>query len=168
MKYGTLRLWHKDLIPFLPDHLLLDMIQNAEIIAENLYRYDYPGSEEISKILQFPISHFYTYYMLVKDEYARRGHRIDDSTFMHYIMNYAETDIFTNIEETNIFDTWHNSRYLQQCILILEEMFDNGVISPKDWLKIANGVKNMTELCQETYDSLFTYPKENDNENEPC
>ena len=52
------------------------------------------------------------------------------------------------IEELNdIFNDWHNDRYLVQCLYNLQEKYDCGGISNEEWLVIANGFDEEMRFC---------------------
>ena len=158
------RLWHIDLIPLLPDDLLYNLWVDCIKISEELSMTGEPNGEindEFAKrIINYMPDDFYTYVMVyVKDECVRRGLQFtyeNISYFENNMVLYAGRQNFTLTDRPFLFQGWMTTRYLQQNILLLEELYDNEEIELKDWFKIVNGVRNMSVLCQETFDTLFS------------
>ena len=155
-----MRLWHKDLIPLLPDEQLLGQWRECCAIASNLAKLGTPNHLLVNRILEYPIDHFYTYTMvLVYNEMCARYFKVDSSVierFNEHLFEYCGHNNFTIIDEKSLFQGWMSTRYLQQCILNLEEKYDCNGIELKDWFKIVNGVRNLSVLCDETFETLFT------------
>ena len=154
-----MRLWHKDLIPFLPDDQLLGQWRECCAIASNLATYGEPHHILVNRLINYTIYHFWTYSLItLRTEFVKRGYSYSDATVAHFINNlvtYCGRSNFSEIDHNRLFEGWHSTRYLQQCILNLEEKFDCGSISLQDWFKLLNCVKSMSVLCNETYESLF-------------
>lgn len=155
-----MRLWHKDLISLLPDEQLLEQWQDILTIADNLAKYGTPNDPLVNRITDFILDEFYTYAIdLVLTEMNKRYYKVDQFTIERFNQNlfeYCGHDNFTIIDHQVLFQGWMSTRYLQQCILHLEELYDVGEIELKDWFKIVNGVRNMSVLCDETFETLFT------------
>ena len=47
----------------------------------------------------------------------------------------------------NIFSSWHNDRYLIQCLCNLQEKYDCGGIDKYEWLVIANKFDKEMRFC---------------------
>ena len=154
-----MRLWHKNLIPLLPNDQLLGQWRECCAIASNLATYGEPHHILVNKIIQFPIDHFYTYAMVnVQNEFNKRKFFYTAnaiSNFENNLQTYSGRYYWSQIDHERLFEGWHSIRYLQQCILNLEEKRDCDGIELKDWFRIVNGVRNMSVLCEETFESLF-------------
>ena len=48
----------------------------------------------------------------------------------------AIMEFFLSIK--NLFENWHNERYLKQCLMNLQEKYDCGGISEDEWKVIEN------------------------------
>lgn len=155
-----MRLWHKDLIPLLPDEILLEQWQDILTIAKNLAKYGTPNDPLVNRITDFILDNFYTFAIeLVLPELNKRGYKVDLFTLNNFdecLFEYCGHNNFTTIDHQLMFQGWMSTRYLQQCILFLEELYDIGEIELKDWFKIVNGVRNLSVLCDETFETLFT------------
>lgn len=127
-----MRLWHKDLIPVLPDKQLLGQWRECCAIAKNIATKGTPNHLLVNKIMDYPIDHFYTYATLVADEMFDRGYKVDINNFAKYLPFGG----YCRIEENELFKGWHNKRYMSQCFMNLQEKFDCGGIKAEDYDKI--------------------------------
>ena len=126
-----IRLWHKDLIPYLPKNQLLGQWRECCCIAKNIADNGTPNHILVNKIMDYPIEHFIAYTTLVKQEMQKRGYKCDTSRFTKWL----EWDAF-KILKNEIFEGWHNTRYLRQCLYNLQEKYDCGGISKEEWNNI--------------------------------
>lgn len=155
-----MRLWHKDLIDVLPNELLLNQWHDICRISISLATQNTPNDILVNRLLEYPIDHFFTYTeMLVVPEINKRGYQLDNaywSNFVDGVNKFSGKQVYNVIGFDQLFQGWHSTRYLQQCLLNLEEIYDCNGIELKEWFAIVNKVKGMSELCQETFDNLFT------------
>ena len=155
------RLFHKDLITLLPDDLLIYQINDLISVAEHLMWTGLSGNIATSRVIQYPIEHLYTYFQFVYREAIKRklqqNVNIDEyrEFFMAHLTKYASVDSFMEVDYEYLYQGWMSPRYLQQCILVLEELYDNEQIELKDYFRLINGVKNLNKLCEETLEALF-------------
>lgn len=130
-----MRLWHKDLIPYLPKKQLLGQwrelnsiykLQNRHILINFVYDYSY--------------MHLYSYSMLVLKELKSKNYKYN----LDNMSNYFGINNF--ITEKNLYENWlkkedieemykdkMNDRYLRQCLYNLQEKYDCGGISKEEW-----------------------------------
>ena len=154
-----MRLWHKDLISFLPRQQLLGQWRECCAIAKSLKNVGTPNHILVNRILEYPTEHFYTYGKLIVDEMTRRGYHVNGKVWKYFVrdlMIFNEKSLGGNAAEerkgnegwivhyfdefpvsyANLFSHWHNERYFAQCIANLEEKFDCGGIPVDDWNNI--------------------------------
>jgi uncharacterized protein (TIGR02328 family) len=131
-----IRLWHKDLIPYLPKNQLLGQWRECCCIAKNIANNGTPNHILVNKIMDYPIEHFIAYTTLVKQEMQKRGYKYDASRFTKWL----EWDAF-KILKNEIFEDWHNNLYLKICIYNLYEKYLCGGISNEEWSIIVNKFK---------------------------
>ena len=112
-----MRLWHYDLIKFLPKSQLLAQWRELNSIFKKQdkhilinYVYDYPKED------------LYIYSGLVIGEMTARGYKIRS---VDNYNNYFK-DINEPKEYYNPFKNHHNDRYLTQCFFNLQEKYDRG------------------------------------------
>ena len=128
-----MRLWHKDLIPFLPRQQLLGQWRECCLIAKNLAERSTPNHVLVNMVTEFPKDHFYTYCKLVQREMYRRGYRLTMQA-----QRKIWRELWDYIPDGNVFPGWHNDRYLRQCLANLQEKADAGAIPAEEWKRITD------------------------------
>ena len=137
-----IRLWHKDLIPYLPKNQLLGQWRECCCIAKNIADNGTPNHILINKIMDYPIEHFVVYTNIVLAEMENRGYKISRKSYLKFCENILCInpclDITANllIKNNEVFPDWHNTRYLRQCLYNLQEKYDCGGISKEEWYNI--------------------------------
>ena len=131
-----MRLWHKQLLPYLDRQHLLGQWRECCCIAKSIHDKGTPNHILVNKIMDYPIEHFIAYTTLVKQEMQKRNYKCDTSRFTKWL----EWDSFT-ILESEIFEDWHNERYFIQCYYNLQEKYDCGGITKEEWDIIVNKFK---------------------------
>ena len=86
--------------------------------------------------MDYPLSHFRAYAMLVEAECGKRGYRIHPHCFWKYFPTVSPVLMVLPEHTERIFPQWHNERYLEQCLLNLEEKYDRGGIPEKEWREV--------------------------------
>lgn len=139
-----MRLWHKDLIPVLPDKQLIGQYRELCAIAKNIAETGSPNHLLVNKIMNYPMIHFVYYTDLVLNELSRRNVNISKSYRVlcdncakakdKFIDSFNDKIIITSVSD--IYADWMNYRYFFQCYKNLEEKYDCGVITEKEWDKI--------------------------------
>lgn len=125
-----MRLWHKDLIPFLPRQQLLGQWRECCLIAKNIAEKGTPNHLLVNKIMDYPAGHFWKYGYLVMCEMDKRGFNCDFEKFEQWIDKpYA----LITPEVQDLFPDWHDDRYMHQCLLNLQEKYDCGGISEEEY-----------------------------------
>ncbi len=132
-----MRLWHKDLIIVLPRQQLLGQWRECCLIAKSIAINGTLNHILVNRIMDYPMSHFYTYGKLVHRIMKFRGYKCEFDKFGHYFTYPHETGI---INHNELFHDWHNKRYLQQCYYNLEEKYDCDGIAEDEWKKIKSEI----------------------------
>ena len=130
-----MRLWHKRLIPYLPQKQLVAQWRECCAIARNIAVNGTPNHLLVNKILEFPTIHFFIYSSMVVEEMMNRGYKVSKSSLDNFQKNYEKFED-DRLETVDIFSRWHNDRYLRQCLFNLQEKYDCGGISEYCWTKI--------------------------------
>ncbi len=134
-----MRLWHKNLIPVLPNKQLLSQWRELNAIARNIKTNGTPNHILVNKVLDYDKLHFIVYTKLVLKELGNRNYHIRQDTFHKFLQHIemSETDFNnTNIEFFEIYKDWHNNRYFLQCYYNLQEKYDCGGINEEEWKRI--------------------------------
>ena len=129
-----MRLWHKDLIPYLPRQQLLGQWRECCLIAKTIREDGTPNHILVNRIMDYPRAHFLRYCRMVYFEMSRRRYSADIKRLAQYV-----DDIHAgwNMPTADLFPDWHNDRYFAQCMMNLQEKYDCGGIPPVEWQKIA-------------------------------
>lgn len=144
-----MRLWHKDLIPYLPRQQLIAQWRECCAIAGSIAKKGTPNHLLVNKIMKFHAFHFWNYCSLVGEEFQKRGYNFSQKSFDNFKNNFFEgfkNDLYamcaisismdTNIPFEELFFNWHNERYLKQCLFNLQEKYDCGGIPDNEWKRI--------------------------------
>ena len=142
-----MRLWHRELIPYLPKQQLLGQWRELCCIASLLAVDHTPNHILVNPIIEYPPEHFEAFCSLVITEMKRRGMEIGEGS-LHNIQDnirawrlylgevipfdYIDKDWGMELDE-DIYGDWHNKRYLRQCYYNLEEKYDRGGIPDDEW-----------------------------------
>lgn len=138
-----MRLWHKDLIHYLPRQQLVGQWRELCLIAKNIDEKKTPNHVLVNRVLDYPSEDLFTYGMAVAAEMKKRGYRTKlDSMkdFTAHLLNY-DKDACQYLEMDFVFFDWHTVRYLRQCLFNLQEKADCGAIPPEEWKRIENHFK---------------------------
>lgn len=136
-----MRLWHKDLIPVLPNKHLLAQWRECCAIAGSIDKYGTPNHMLVNKVLNYPPLHFILYTNAICLEMTMRGYKISEATYTKLSANLGKNmdkfDLHTFLYVPNgvadIYKDWHNDRYLMQCYYNLQEKYDCGGIPKDEW-----------------------------------
>lgn len=134
-----MRLWHKDLIPYLPRQQFLGQWRECCCVAKNIVEKGTPNHILVNKIRDYPLVHFMTHTWLVYTELINRNYKPDFEKFSKYL----NLDV-TCVYKKDIFKKWHNDRYLIQCMSNLEEKHDCKGITDEEWNVLLKGYKEIT------------------------
>lgn len=132
-----MRLWHKDLIPVLPRQQLLGQWRECCLIAKNINEKGSPNHLLVNRIMDYSEEHFVTYCYLIFEEMNRRDYNVYSSKLEQYL----SLPLYKLIDFDELFDGWHNDRYLNQCLANLQEKYDCGGIGICEYEKIVDFVK---------------------------
>ena len=127
-----MRLWHKDLIPYLPKLQLLSQWRECCCIAKNIADNGTPN-HILNKIMEYPICDFSYYSNEVQREMMKRGYNVSEKSKNNFYMNFHKINGIREGNNKPMFFDWHNERYLKQCLFNLQEKFDCGGIPKDEW-----------------------------------
>lgn len=146
-----MRLWHKDLIPVLPNKQLIGQWRECCAIAKNLATKGTPNHILVNKILNYKPEEFIIYTQKVCTELENRGYKINQNTWNKFQQNiqewcgFSDTDFYTASIYAcpdYIYSNWHNEKYLRICLYNLYEKFICGGISNEEWIRLMGKIPN--------------------------
>lgn len=139
-----MRLWHIELLPYLPDLQFRGQLREIIVMMRNWKNGDSLGNLLVNLALDYPKSHLTEYFKIYYAEYERRYNKKINKKFLDEFIEFADSE-FT---ENKIFKNWHNKEYLRICMANLYEKYAYAVgktkITDKDWDTLILGYKNIT------------------------
>lgn len=118
-----MRLWHQDIIRYLPRSQLLAQWRELNSIFAKEDKHIL-----INYIYDYPPDHLYTYTKIVIDEFKLRGYTIRSFEKMERYFSPYKVKIVENL-----FENHHNDDYLEICYFNLKEKYIRG---QKDFDKV--------------------------------
>lgn len=137
-----MRLLHKDLIPVLPRQQLLGQWRELCAIMRNIETDGTPNHVLVNKVIAYEERHLFTYAKYIQDEMEERGYKCNLSKFAESYQRNTEEKWVTFVYKDDLFSGCMNDSYLIQCYYNLQEKYDCGAITNKEWQKVE-------ELCRE-------------------
>ena len=141
-----MRLWHKDLIPYLPRQQLIAQWRECCAICSNIANKGTPNHLLVNKILNYSPYDFDAYVYKVIREIKNRGYKVSEKAINNFNSNLVHIhNIMPKNNKGVIFENWHNERYLKQCLFNLQEKYDCGGIPEDEWKKIQDNFDEYME-----------------------
>ena len=113
-----MRLWHYQLIHYLPKSQLLAQWRELNSIFKNQ-----PKHILINYVYEYPKNDLKGYAVRVIEEMKRRGYKIKN---MDNFKAYFGSKLLPDPIDGKLFRNHHTFRYLQQCFYNLEEKYERG------------------------------------------
>lgn len=136
-----MRLWHYQLLPYLPELQFKGQLRELVAIMHDWRDKGKTNHLLINKVMEYPKADLYGY-------------------FLEYVVNYEDrygelprqTDEFRQFGKYQIklepFENWHNKEYLRICMSNLFEKHKYGIgksrISDEEWQTLLDGYKQIT------------------------
>lgn len=152
-----MRLWHVDLIPYLPCKQLISQWRECCCIAKDWADYGSPNHVLVNIVIKYPLIHYIWYCHKVIEEMKNRGYDVREMSIErlnHNIETIGLRDRLFNLysdvqdpipKNAIIYPHWHNDRYLLQNYFNLEEKYDRGGIQQWEWEIIEDYVSSRLE-----------------------
>lgn len=137
-----MRLWHESLIEVLPRQQLLGQWRELNSVYKKEDKHIL-----INFIYEYPKKDLLLYSLKVILTMRRRGYNINLKNFIDYfqIKDYKEMQKIL-LSNTKTFVKKMNKRYLLQCYYNLQEKYDCGGITEKEWNKINQRFYEITKM----------------------
>ena len=137
-----MRLWHKDLLPYLPRAQLISQWRECCCIARSMALNGTPNHILVNRIMDYPPIHFIAYTSLVINEMKARGYKCDPEKYTYWAKRwyYGNQDVIP--DKDDVFINWHTNKYAMQNFFNLEEKHDCKGISDEEWHVFCCGYYN--------------------------
>lgn len=132
-----MRLWHKDLIQYLPRKQLIAQWRECCAICSNWANKGTPNHILVNKVTEYSKVEFCKYSNFIIKELECRKYKVSNKSKANFFENYCRIPDWYSYCG-GLFEGWHNDRYLKQCLMNLQEKYDCGGISEDEWKIIEN------------------------------
>lgn len=133
-----MRLWHNDLIPYLPKNQLLGQWRELNSIFKLKNKHIL-----INFVYQYTKDHLYNYSNWVIEEMMRRDYRTNLENYNKYFNDQRDRNM---LDKKDVFNEKMNIRYLKQCLYNLQEKYDCGGITKEEWGLIYDNFGSLLEV----------------------
>ena len=123
-----MRLWHYKLIPVLPKDMLVSQWREC-IAIKRQWEKGTLKHRLVSYVMNYDRTMFSSYVHLVIEELKNRGIKFQHK-YWKEIVDFCALSVYDFPYKE------HNDKYLTQCYYNLEEKFDRGIITEKEWSAI--------------------------------
>ncbi len=113
-----MRLWHYQLLPYLPKSQLIAQKRECDLIWKDLFNGKQTNHILINYIHNYTYEDLFEYYSLLADEFKKRGFKFNYSEYI--TMDYCRKP------SHRCFVNHHNQQYLIQCFYNLQEKYVRG------------------------------------------
>lgn len=150
-----MRLWHKDLIPYLPDLQLKGQWRECALIADALAKNGTPNHLLVNRVTEYPAEDFLVYCEHLAYAMNSRVFAVNEKIqrkIMENLLDWKQKFCFSpslvqNARFCGVFRDWHNDEYLRICYANLFEKH-NGIgksrITDEEWQRLLDGYKAIT------------------------
>lgn len=144
-----MRLWHYELLPYLPDVQFKGQLRELVAIMHDWRDKGTTNHLLINRVMEYPPEELYHYWLGYREEWRKRGLR-DLSKYDDEFYDFSKGGyLYINVLLTCPYDIdWHNKEYLRVCMANLYEKHHFGVgkscISDEEWQILLDGYKAIT------------------------
>jgi len=128
-----MRLWSKQLLHVLPRQQLVSQWRECSSIAKNINEKGIPNHILVNKVMDYPLDHFVSYSLLVRNIMSSRNYRTMDSVWNKIVSVCPDWKLISMDE---LYSGWMNLEYLEICYWNLREKYICGGITKKEWKPI--------------------------------
>lgn len=132
-----MRLWHKDLLPYLPKQQITGQWRELNSLFKN-----HTNHILINFVYDYEPNHLLTYTLELLVEMGKRGYKHNGQNIHLYFGDINKID---PVVHEDLFKEKMNDRYLKQCLFNLEEKHDCGGINNDEWNIIKEHFKDYLE-----------------------
>lgn len=138
-----MRLWHRELLPYLSDAQFKGQLRELVAIGKDLLQKGKTNHILINRVMEYPKSDLAGYFMLYEEEYKKRYNKAFDKDI------YLLFGVLSNNTATYPpFKNWHNKEYLRVCMANLYEKHIFGIgksrITDEEWARLCEGYEQIT------------------------
>lgn len=138
-----MRLWHYELLPYLPDAQFKGQLRELVLIMRTWRDTGKTNHLLINRVMEYPKGDLTSYFLLYDIEYQKRYLK-EHGLIANEFVEFSKPDRFTNTP----FKSWHNKEYLRVCMANLYEKHTFGIgksrITDDEWASLCEGYEKIT------------------------
>ena len=138
-----MRIWHYDLLPYLPDAQFKGQLREFVAIMRDWRDKGKTNHLLINKVMEYPKNDLVRYFIRYEVLYQERYHKWL-SDIWHEFKNFDIDDECSN----GCYSGWHDNEYLRVCMANLYEKHKYGVgksrITDDQWERLLSGYEQIT------------------------
>lgn len=145
-----MRLWPYQMLDVLPSRQLTSQWREC-LAVSGMLSTNKLNHGTVNRVKEYPIEHFAAYCDLVREEFNRRGFKIGQKTIekLNLDINYSNLDYNTikkyknliyycEVNNSLLFENYHNQRHIKQCLYSFQERLDCSMITIDQWKILEN------------------------------
>jgi uncharacterized protein (TIGR02328 family) len=154
-------LWHRELLPYLPDAQFKGQLRELVAIMHDWRDKGKTNHLLINRVMEYDKKHLTSYFISYSQQYRRRYHKEIDRGIVWEFLEFAnyKNDVDYEYSITNnkitsikvlrgIFDGWHTKEYLRSNMANLWEKHFMGIgksrITDEEWARLCKGYEQIT------------------------
>lgn len=137
------RLWHYQLLPYLPDAQFKGQLRELVSIMRDWRDKGKTNHLLINKVTDYPKAHLCWYFELYRQEYERRYNK---KITNNIVQEFEDFKVPTTLD-IQLFQGWHNITYLNICMWNLYEKHlavGKSRVTDEEWEKLCDGYREIT------------------------
>jgi uncharacterized protein (TIGR02328 family) len=137
-----MRLWHYELLPYLPDAQFKGQLRELVAIMHDWKNKGKTNHLLINRVMEYSKRDLVAYFLKYEVQYQQR--------YGKWLYKYSGEFIrfYDDSEKLNGYDGWHNKEYLRVCMANLYEKHFFGIgksrITDEEWQTLCRGYKEIT------------------------
>lgn len=141
-----MRLWHYQLLPYLPKAQLTSQWRECVCVAKNIHDSGTPNHILVNRIMQYELSDFNDYCNHVLVAMMERNMHITGSS-IDKLYRYTGFMADSEAVHRDVFIGWHDMGYLKVCMVNLWEKYyyadGKSSLTHEDWVLLASGYEKI-------------------------
>lgn len=142
-----MRLWHYQLLPYLPDAQLKGQLRELVAILHDWKARGGTNHLLINRVMEYPRSELLRYYLHFHMAYSKRLGKMPKGAISLEFMLFAD-DAPMPDKLVPVYEDWHNRQYLRVCMANLYEKHVFGLgasrLTGQDWQLLLDGYRIIT------------------------
>lgn len=138
-----MRMWHVELLPYLPDMQFRGQLRELVAIMHDWRDKGKTNHLLINHVTLFGTDQLYEYLRCYEDEWNRRYSRKLNTKYAAEFLDFCDA----RFDRFRCYKIWHNKDYLRICMANLYEKYlgvGKNVITAKEWQTLIEGYEKLT------------------------